>query len=145
MPFFNLLARNSSVTNRALLTLQMKRVQHPLHLAAAAVAPAPNFLTALLKMAKKQKEERNGFVREIKCQPYASVSAVTVRYWPEWFLLLLFYLQEFQNLPNFAVWTGMFGNSKQVAFTVTILRNIIKGPVIPRKPRKRPLGYLKLI
>lgn len=46
---------------------------------------------------------------------------------------------------NFAVWTGMFGNSKQEAFTVTVLRDIIKRPMIPGKPRKRPLGHLRLI
>lgn len=53
MPLFNFLARNSSVTNRVLVTLQMKRVQYPLQLAAAAAAPAPNFLTALAENGKE--------------------------------------------------------------------------------------------
>lgn len=80
-----MLARNSAVTNSVLLTLQMKKMQCLLQLAVPAVALAPDYLPQpLLKMTKKfGAAGENSFVREMKSQAYASVSAPTIKYWSE--------------------------------------------------------------
>jgi len=59
----------------------MKKIQYLLHLAAAAVALAPNFQTqpsfkiTKAMVAAGRGEHNTSFVREIKSQAYASVSA----------------------------------------------------------------------